>query len=332
MIWWGWAVLVSISCITVGMHAMVDVLAGLVVVLFVTHLQTVWERVRKLTELIANSWREWQFGAVRIINHGWYAAATALVGLSIVGSLVGPGYVASLMIMALCIVITSALWAQLIEGSPALLRPYGWYGGVLGAIIGAFIAKLSGASPWLLLGSFCVAAPWIQSLGRLRCLVQGCCHGREAPATVGIRYTHPRSRVCKLASLAGVPVHPTPLYSIGSNVIIGIVMARLWSLHAPLSLIIGPFLILTGLSRFVEESFRGEPQTPIKGGLKIYQWIAIIGVLAGVAITMIQNISVAPVPQPNWQSIVAACCFALFAWLALGVDFPNSTKRFARLA
>ena len=332
IIWWGWAVLVSISCVTVGMHAVVDVLAGLVVVWFVTQLQMIWEQVRKLTERIANSWREWRIGRVRIINHGWYAGATAFVGLSIVGILVGPAYVFSMMIMALSIVITSALWAQLIEGSPALLRPYGWYGGVLGAIIGAFIAKLSGASPWLLLGSFCVAAPWIQSLGRLRCLVQGCCHGREAPATIGIRYTHPRSRVCKLASLAGVPVHPTPLYSIVGNLIIGIVMARLWSLQTPLSLIIGPFLILTGLSRFVEESYRGEPQTPTMAGLKIYQWIAIMCVFAGVAITMIPTTPAAPAPQPNWQSIIAAGCFAVFAWFALGVDFPNSTKRFARLA
>jgi len=331
-IWWGWAVAVSLSCITVGMHALVDVLGGLVVVWFVTHLEPIWEHVRKLCERIANSWREWQFGSVRIINHGGYAAATALVGLSIVGLLLGPAYVFPMMLMGLSIVITSALWAQLIEGSPALLRPYGWYGGVLGAIIGAFIAKLSGASPWLLLGSFCVAAPWFQSIGRLRCLIQGCCHGREAPAAVGILYRHPRSRVCKLASLAGVPVHPTPLYSIIGNVIIGIVMARLWSLHTPLSLIIGPFLILTGLSRFVEEAYRGEPQTPIRAGLKIYQWIAIVCVLAGVVITMVPQTPWAPRPQPNWQSIAAAVCFAIFAFVALGVDFPNSTKRFARLA
>ena len=35
----------------------------------------------------------------------------------------------------------------------------------------------------------------------------------------GIRYTHPRSRVCRLAHLAGVPVHATPVYSILWNVV-----------------------------------------------------------------------------------------------------------------
>jgi prolipoprotein diacylglyceryltransferase len=132
--------------------------------------------------------------------------------------------------------------------------------------------------------------------------------------------------------LNGVPVHPTPLYSIGGNLIIGIVMARLWSLHVSLSLVIGTFLILTGLCRFVEEAFRGEPQTPVKAGLKIYQWIAVICVLAGIATTMIHSVPDAPSPQPNWQSIVVAAGFALFAWFALGVDFPGSTRRFARLA
>jgi hypothetical protein len=30
--------------------------------------------------------------------------------------------------------------------------------------------------------------------------------------------------------------------------------------------------------------------------------------------------------------MIAAGCFAVFTWLALGVDFPNSNRRFARLA
>jgi prolipoprotein diacylglyceryltransferase len=314
------------------MHATIDVLAGLLVVVFVTNWRTVWEQARRTSEQIANSWRQWEVGNVRIINHSGYAAATAFVGLAIVGLLTGPHYLASLVIMGLSIIVTSALWAQLIEGSPALLRPYGWYGGVLGALAGAFFASISGASVWLLLGAFCVAAPWIQALGRLRCLVQGCCHGREAAPGIGIRYTHPHSRVCKLAALSGVPLHPTPLYSIGSNLIIGVVMARLWSLHVAVSLVIGLFLILTGLSRFVEEAYRGEPQTPVKAGLKIYQWLAILGVFAGVVTTMIGSAPQAPAPQPNWQSLGAAAGFALIAFVALGVDFPKSTRRFARLA
>ena len=114
--------------------------------------------------------------------------------------------------------------------------------------------------------------------------------------------------------------------------VIAIVVARLWQLHAAISLIVGIYLILTGLGRFVEESYRGEPQTTIKAGLKLYQWMGILSILAGVLITMIRVTPNAPELQFNWGSIIAAGCFGLFTWFALGVDFPNSNRRFARLA
>jgi protein-S-isoprenylcysteine O-methyltransferase Ste14/membrane-associated phospholipid phosphatase len=334
VVWWVWAILVSVSCITTGMHAVVDVLGGLAAFLFVTRARTAWEGARTLTERVANSWREWRLGPVRVINHGLYAALGAFVSLSVVGILTGADYILPMLIIATAILIGSAVWAQLVEGSPSLLRPYGWYGGVLGAALGVLVAGLLGASPWLIAGACSVAAPWLQSLGRLRCLVQGCCHGREAPAAVGIRYRHPRSRVCRLSFLAGVPVHPTPLYSILYNVVIAVVVARLWQLHAALSLIVGIYLILTGLARFVEESYRGEPQTPTKAGLKLYQWMAVLSVLAGVIITMAGGTAAAaaaPEIRFNWGSVIAAACFSIFAWFALGVDFPNSNRRFSRL-
>ena len=314
------------------MHAILDVIGGLIAFLFVTNIRVVWELLRRMTELIANSWREWRFRSVRIINHGFYAAAGSFIGLSIVGTLIGPDHLSGILIIATTTVVTSALWAQLVEGSPSLLRPYGWYGGVLGVIIGSIIAKLIGTNPWLLLAAFSVGGPWIQSAGRLRCLIQGCCHGREAPPMFGIKYTHPRSRVCKLASLSGVPIHPAPLYSILWNVVLAIIMARLWVVHAPLSLIAGSYLILTGLGRFVEESYRGEPQTPIKAGLRIYQWMATLSIGAGILMTMIGDISGAPMVKFNWESIVAAGIFGIVTFFALGVDFPNSNRRFARLA
>lgn len=332
LIWWGWAGLISLSCLTTGMHAIVDVVGGLITFLLASNIQTVWEKIRRLAERIANSWREWRWGPVRIINHGLYAALGAFISLSLVGTLTGTAYIIPMLIIASAILITSAIWAQVVEGSPNLLRPYGWYGGVLGAVLGVLIAKLWGTDSWLLAGACSVAAPWLQAIGRLRCLVQGCCHGREAPGGIGIRYTHPRSRVCKLSSLAGTPVHPTPLYSILCNVVIAIIMARLWQLHARISLIIGIYLILTGLGRFVEEAYRGEPQTAITAGLKLYQWMAIFSVLAGVSVTMIRDAPGAPEFQFNWGSIIAAGCFGLFACVALGVDFPNSNRRFARLA
>jgi protein-S-isoprenylcysteine O-methyltransferase Ste14/membrane-associated phospholipid phosphatase len=332
VIWWSLALLISASCITTGMHALVDVLAGALVVPLVLHTSALWEKVRSLTERIANSWKEWQTGRIRIINHGMYAAAGTSIGLLIIGCLLGPGSVGPMLIIACSSLITAALWAQFIEGSPSLLRPYGFYGGVIGVVLGSLIARLFGGDIWELLGAYAVVGPLIQSAGRLRCLVQGCCHGREAPAYIGIRYTHPRSRVCRLADMCNIPIHPTPLYSILWNVFVGITVARLWSLHASLSFIAGLYLVLNGIGRFVEEAYRGEPQTPIIGGLRLYQWMAIATVVSGAVLTTVRTSSAIPDWEFSWMAVGAAACFGVVTWFALGVDFPNSNKRFARLA
>ncbi|HEY0378044.1 MAG TPA: hypothetical protein VGC87_14085 [Pyrinomonadaceae bacterium] len=55
-------------------------------------------------------------------------------------------------------------------------------------------------------------------------------------------------------------------------------------------------------------------------------------VLACVFVTMLTESPRAPELQFNWNALLTAFGFALFACFALGVDFPNSNRRFARLA
>jgi prolipoprotein diacylglyceryltransferase len=240
--------------------------------------------------------------------------------------------VPAVLLVATSGLVGAGLWAQFIEGSPRLLRPYGYYGGVLGVFLGCLAARLAfGVDAWLLLGAFAVAAPWIQAAGRVRCLVQGCCHGAPAPPEVGIRYVHARSRVCRLSDLGGVPLHPTPLYSILWNVVPALLGARLWAARAPLPVIVGAYLLLTGLGRFVEESRRGEPQTPVFARLRLYQWIAAGTSAAGAVVTCLTATIRTPAPQPSLAAVGTGVLFAIATWFALGVDFPRSNRRFARL-
>jgi protein-S-isoprenylcysteine O-methyltransferase Ste14 len=330
-LWRGWACGIAVSCVTTGMHSIADVLAGVVTGLVVLHPESVWQILRRSAERIANSWREWRFGRLRVINHGAYAGVGAFAILAIAGILVGPGYESSILTVGLCGLVGAALWAQYIEGSPRLLRPYGFYGGVVGVVLGAALTSFYHGNFWLLLAAFCVGGPWVQSIGRLRCLVQGCCHGRPASSLVGIRYHHPRSRLFRFADLRGVPIHPTPLYSILWNGYIALAMWRLWMLHFPVHFIAGIYLLLTGLGRFVEEAYRGEPQTPVFAGLRLYQWIAISTILFGAVITALGRSEAAPEPEFHWQALSVALMFGIVCWFALGVDFPDSNRRFARL-
>lgn len=331
IVWRAIAIAIAASCVTTGMHSIADVLAGLAAFAIVERRAAIWGALRGASERVANSWRERRIGRARVINHGGWAALSTFGGIVIVGALIGPGHTLSIFVAALAGLVCAALWAQIIEGSPSLLRPYGFYGGVLGVVLGSLAAPLTGTSVWLLLAAYAVAAPWIQSLGRLRCLVQGCCHGREAPAEIGIRYTHPRSRVCRLSTLGGVPVHPTPLYSILWNVATAIVVGRLWSVHAPLHFIGGVYLALNGFGRFVEEAYRGEPQTPIYARLRFYQWVALGTVILGAIVTALPSTAPAPSPELSWPSVAVGALFGAISWFALGVDFPESNRRFARL-
>jgi hypothetical protein len=117
------------------------------------------------------------------------------------------------------------------------------------------------------------------------------------------------------------------------NVVIGLLLLRLRMLHAPDTLLLGAYLILSACARFVEESYRGEPQTPVLGGLRVYQWFAVGTLLAGVAATMFPT---APASvgftAPSGALMAWAALFFGVAAAAMGLDFPRSNRRFSRLA
>lgn len=330
-IWYAMAVLISVSCITTGSHSLPDVAAGFCMFIIIIYRQQIWNYIRLQSERLSNSWHEWRWGPVRIINHGFYGGVAGFVGTLLAGFFLGRQYTIVGFIIMIFVIVGAGLWAQIIEGSSKLLRPYGYYGGLTGGIVTCILASLLfSINVYTLLASFAMAAPWIQSIGRLRCLVQGCCHGKPSNDNIGIRFTHPYSRVNKISGLAGVPLHPTQLYSIGTNIITGLVLIRLFNIGMSSSFIIGIYLILNGLGRFVEESFRGEAQTPYWAGMRIYQWIAIINILFGAFFSAIPNSGVL-LFQPNIISLFLATGMGILVTIASGVDFPESNRRFARL-
>jgi len=317
---------VSASCITTGMHYIPDVLVALLIAPVLSEPETVWRALRSFAERLANSWREWRIGSLRIINYAFYAALAAFVQVVIVTGALGPGRQWKVLVTVTAGLLGAGVWAQLVEGSSRLRRPFGFYGG----LICGGIACLFFQERWILLGANCLAAPWMQALGRIRCLVNGCCHGRPTAPEIGIRLINTRSRISNLAQLGGIPIHATQLYSLLSNVLLGLILARLWVSACSLSVIAGVYAIGNGAARFAEEAYRGEPQTPTMLGLRLYQWMAIGTVIMGAVVT-----SLVSGPAPRWSfspsGLLLAILFALVAGVALGVDFPESESMFARL-
>jgi hypothetical protein len=323
---------VAVSSVTTGMHAAADVVAGVACYAIVAKRAWIWNALRLGAERVANSWHEVEVGPVRLINHGVYAGLGSALCVGIAVTLAGTGYTWWLVAMTAMGILGAGVWAQLVEGSPQLLRPYGYFGTVVATALFALAAAGAGADGWLLLCSFGIGTTFGQALGRMRCLVQGCCHGREAPADVGIRYTQPRSRVVRLSGLGGVALHATPLYSALWMLFVGAVLLRLWSIAAPLSFIVGAYFVLTGAGRFVEEHFRGEPQTAILGGLRLYQWLAIAFIVAGPVLMTFASRAAPPPQSLEPSSLPILLAVAAAAYAAYGLDFPASHRRFSRLA
>lgn len=337
-----WASALCWSCVVTGMHGWIDIIASLLLLGLVVPRATLLRHLMRIVEKLANSWASRRIGPLRIINHALYTFLAAAGGYYLVLTLAGQQNLLPSLIVMLCSLAGAGLWAQCVEGSPRLLRPFGYYGAILGGIAGILLVALgqgfhllAGGSTWVLLGAMTAASPWIQAIGRLRCIVQGCCHGRPISAThahLGLSHTNPSSRVCALSDYSGVPLHATPLYSIGMNLFIGAILLRLWTSAAPIGLIAGLYFALAGLSRFIEEAYRGEPQTRRFCKLSEYQWYA-VGLLLAAFVLWLNPSSMIPAPAPVWWSHASWVAFpvGLIYAFAMSMDFPDSHRRYSRL-
>ncbi|HBO39091.1 MAG TPA: diacylglyceryl transferase [Pasteurellaceae bacterium] len=322
-------VAIVISCLTTKSHTIADVLFGIIAYYLSRFRLPVYQSLLTLCEKISNSWHEWRWGKVRLINHGFYAAIGGFCGFLTMGYFL-PDQIWILYAIGVAGFVGAGLWAQWVEGSSMLLRPFGYYGSVLGVIFAVvLIALFSAINFWQLMAVAALAASPIQFWGRCRCLVQGCCHGKPTHIA-GIRFFHPKSRVTKLAGWQGQNLYPTQFYSMLANFFTFFLLWRLTGLDTSAAFIAGMYLILNGTFRFIEESLRGEPQTPHFIGMPVYQWLALISILIGIAFTGIDSppLIAGGLSPSLWLHAVIYFVIILCAY---GLDFPDSNAKFSRL-
>ncbi|MCL2160726.1 MAG: phosphatase PAP2 family protein [Betaproteobacteria bacterium] len=330
-----WAAAITISCLTTGQHAIVDLVAAALAYLAIYNRARLLRACVRVVERLANSLCTRRIGPLRVFNHALYSGFAGFAGVLVAAMFAGQDGLYAVAITGVCTLVGGALWAQFIEGSPTLLRPFGYYGAVLGGALSTFLAPLVGGDTLVLLAAYATASPIIMVIGRLRCVVQGCCHGRPldpgVDTALGLRVINPSSRICLMTSFGGKPIHATPLYAIAANLVIAPILLRLWSLDVRLTLIIGLYPLLSGLARFVEEAYRGEPQTRSWKRLSEYQWYAIVLVIVGAVIIALPCSVTPPSVAFTWQTIAVAAAIGLLSAFAMSMDFPGSSRRFSRL-
>jgi hypothetical protein len=331
-LWWVLASGIGASCVLTGSHALVDVLGGLTLGTLCWNHDRAWRVLVLAGERLANSWTSIRLGKLRLISHALWSGTAGMAGALLTLYLAGSQALLSCGIVLVTALLSAGAWGYLLEGGGRLSRPFGYYGFLLGTLGALAVMALASVSGWqTLTAALAAAAPVAQAIGRLRCIVQGCCHGRPVFAAYGFRVTHGMSRVTALANLAGVPIHPTPLYSIVGNVVLALILLRLWHTGAPWTLIGGLYLVLASLARFVEEQYRGEPQTAKPWGLPIYQWLAIGFAVLGIALSMVHGAAVAPARWLSFSALALAASTGVVSAFLMSVDFPDSARRFSRL-
>ncbi|MBN8616111.1 MAG: prolipoprotein diacylglyceryl transferase [Deltaproteobacteria bacterium] len=168
---------------------------------------------------------------------------------------------------------------QAIAHGPGLV----FYGAVPGAAIGSYVAAKWLRVPWWKMVDLSVPAIAVgHALGRMGCLLGGCCFGAEWHGPWAVTATDPMSPM----SHPSVPRHPVQIYEAIGLTLIALVFAAIpldqkW-IGAPgsgrrLSL----YAIVYGLLRFVVEGFRGDGVRGVFfGGLVSTSQLVSMGVIA----------------------------------------------------
>ena len=154
-------------------------------------------------------------------------------------------------------------WFQLREGGLV------WYGGFIGAGLATVIySRIRGVPLWPLADALAPSIPLGHALGRIGCLMTGCCWGTPCELPWAIRLpAHPD------------PVHPVQVYEALLNFCLYGLLAWLHRKSLPHGSILAIYLMGYAVLRAVTEVFRGDGAET--GIISQAQWVSLTIFLTG---------------------------------------------------
>ena len=330
----GLAALQGVACHLTGMHSLADLLAGVLLAVVALNSAAIWKRGMRAAEWVANDWRPMRLGRMRVFPHAGYVVLAALVGCLVAACWVQADQLPNLAGLALAGLLGAMVLGQWVEASSVLARPLGFFGGIGAAGLLAVWWLAAGQIDASLLAAGCLGLPWVQALGRLRCLAQGCCHGglcSAATSAYGMVYRHPLSRVGVLAQGLGRPLAAAPVFSMLCNLVLGLLLWRVADVTHDAWLVVVAYLVGMSLARFAEEGLRSEPQTPVRAGLTLYQWLSMVWLAVAIALLWAPVVNMSVAHAPDWAAALLGLALS-GAWaVAMSVDWPESRFPLSRL-
>lgn len=236
--------------------------------------------------------RLFDLGPITVYTYGVFLAAAYLLGLKI--ALVRASKrgleTARVMDLGIYLIIAALVGAKLLllvvdfqyfKENPrdlfTLVRSGGvFYGGLLVALAVAFWYIRRHRLPiWTTTDAFAPGIALGHVVGRVGCLMAGCCFGKPASVPWAVTFTDPFA-ASNVGTPLGVPLHPTQLYEAGAELLIlGILIVSERRARIFPGRTFWLYILLYGISRFIIEFYRGDERGML-AGLSTSQWISIV--------------------------------------------------------
>jgi len=177
------------------------------------------------------------------------------------------------------------------EEFTTLLRSGGvFYGGLISAIVVCIYQLRKHRLP--LWSSADLFAPGIglgYMVGRLGCLMAGCCYGKPTDVAWAITFTDPAANF-NVGTPLNVPLHPTQLYESAAGLVILVAVLLLEKRPGSFAgRTFWSFAFLYAVLRFVIEFYRGDDRGLVLNMLSTSQFISVV--LAPVSVLMLWYLS-----------------------------------------
>ena len=163
-----------------------------------------------------------------------------------------------------------------------------FYGGLLLAVpVCWWYIRRSGLPLWTTCDLFAPGIALAQGVGRMGCLLAGCCYGQPTEAPWGITFTSTLA-AANVGTPLNIALHPTQVYeAVAVLLILGVLLAgeRRWRAFPGRTF--WTYLLLYGVARIVLELFRGDPRGMVFDALPTSQFVSALIVPASIVMLVL---------------------------------------------
>lgn len=149
----------------------------------------------------------------------------------------------------------------------SLVRAGGvFYGGLIGALLVAIVlVRRYELNLWTTADLMAPGIALGHVIGRLGCLLAGCCYGRPTDLPWGITFSDPAA-AANAGTPLGIPLHPTQLYDAGAEFLIMLALLATERRGRPFpGRTFWLYVVLYAVSRYIVEIFRGDDRGMLLG-------------------------------------------------------------------